>query len=234
MKFKLLTNDTVQVAGRTLFRIQALKTFNTYLFNCLEDMEQAHTKVMPKQSIPIASLIEAWEKAGGHGSSAICIPEGALGGYVESEANLSQEGSCWISSGSQAYEDALISENALVCGMSIINGNAQIKAAALVMDSEISGASTIEGIVRISKVSGSSAIDAGSVVETGSRVEGNISLINSTVAGDSEVTGTILLDSSVLAKESRVNADKGDIKDSYLEGLILTGEKVSISDASMW
>lgn len=42
------------------------------------------------------------------------VKEGDLGGWVESEENLSQEGNCWI------YDDAKIFDNAVVCGNGVV------------------------------------------------------------------------------------------------------------------
>lgn len=55
------------------------------------------------------------------------VADGELGGYIESEANLSQEGECWVNSGnkpSMVYGNAVVSEDANVAG--IAYGNARI------------------------------------------------------------------------------------------------------------
>ena len=46
------------------------------------------------------------------------VKKGELGGYVESERNLSQEGNCWV------YGNALVYGNAKVCGNAEVCGNA--------------------------------------------------------------------------------------------------------------
>ena len=48
------------------------------------------------------------------------IREGDLGGYIESEKNLSQEGSAWVS------DDAWVGDNAWVRGNTSIRGNARV------------------------------------------------------------------------------------------------------------
>lgn len=47
---------------------------------------------------------------------------GALGGYVESEDNLSQEGSCWVEEDSIVYGNAVVSGDADVRGKSVVAG----------------------------------------------------------------------------------------------------------------
>ena len=54
IKYKLLKSDTKKVNGKTLYRIEALKSFGT-------------------------------------------VRVGDLGGYIESENNLSHEGTAWVS-----------------------------------------------------------------------------------------------------------------------------------------
>lgn len=55
------------------------------------------------------------------------------GGYVESEANLSQEGNCWIFDHAKAYEnsrvsdDAILTKRAIVRGDSVVNKKASVK-----------------------------------------------------------------------------------------------------------
>ncbi len=46
------------------------------------------------------------------------VKKGELGGYVESERNLSQEGNCWV------YGNAWVCGNAEVCGNARVCGNA--------------------------------------------------------------------------------------------------------------
>ncbi|WP_281713783.1 hypothetical protein [Anaerotignum lactatifermentans] len=66
------------------------------------------------------------------------IEKGTIGGYVESEKNLSHEGNCWVSDDAAVFEDAIVRENAVVSGNSwirghaIISGNASVKENAFV------------------------------------------------------------------------------------------------------
>lgn len=79
------------------------------------------------------------------------IPEygvevGNIGGFVESETNLSHEGSCWV------FDDACVSGNACVSGDAIIRDNAMIYGNAKVTDyatvydtARVSGNGTVGG-----------------------------------------------------------------------------------------
>ena len=74
MKKYELTDKTLEVDGRTLYQIKALKDFGS-------------------------------------------VTKGDVGGYIESEKNLSHEGLCWI------YDDAWVSGNARVSGYARVYGN---------------------------------------------------------------------------------------------------------------
>lgn len=49
------------------------------------------------------------------------VEVGDLGGYIESESNLIQEGCAWV------YGDAMVFDNAKVCGDAMVFDNAEIK-----------------------------------------------------------------------------------------------------------
>jgi len=55
------------------------------------------------------------------------VAAGELGGYIESEDNLSQVyGDAWVSGDAQVYGDARVSGNAQVSGNAWVSGNAQV------------------------------------------------------------------------------------------------------------
>ena len=51
---------------------------------------------------------------------------GDLGGWIESEKNLSQEGNAWVYGDAHVYGDARVYDNAQVCGSAIVYGNARV------------------------------------------------------------------------------------------------------------
>lgn len=112
----------------------------------------------------------------------VTIGKGAIGGYIEDESNLSQDGGCWIYSDAAVFGHSKISENARICtGARIINstidGDVIIQATNLVeiRDSEIHGTakvycgtSYVDTRIRInrSKISGNALIKStGAVIE---------------------------------------------------------------------
>ena len=52
--------------------------------------------------------------------------EGELGGFIEKEENLSQEGDAWVSGNAQVYGNARVSGNAQVYGNARVSGNARV------------------------------------------------------------------------------------------------------------
>ena len=62
---------------------------------------------------------------------------GDLGGFVESENNLSQQGNCWIYGNAKVYENAKVLDDAFVADNSEIYGNAKVYENAKVLDDAV-------------------------------------------------------------------------------------------------
>ena len=60
------------------------------------------------------------------------VSKGDLGGFVESELNLDQRGTAWISDNAKISGDARVSGNAQVSGDALVSGYAQVSGYALV------------------------------------------------------------------------------------------------------
>lgn len=60
------------------------------------------------------------------------VKAGDLGGYIQRERNLSQEGNCWVyddakvHNGAQVYDNAKVYGSAIVCGFAEIYDNAEV------------------------------------------------------------------------------------------------------------
>lgn len=90
------------------------------------------------------------------------VSEGDLGGWIESEDNLSQYGSCWV------YDDSVICSDARVCDGVIVEGHSLVWGSAVLEGHvRVAGESTVEGLARVSGrtvVSGNAVITGDVVV----------------------------------------------------------------------
>jgi len=74
------------------------------------------------------------------------VNEGDFGGWVEKEANLSQEGDCWISGGAKVYDNAQVRDDAQVYGDAQVCGDAQVRDDAQVYsDAQVCGDARVFG-----------------------------------------------------------------------------------------
>ena len=60
------------------------------------------------------------------------VNAGDLGGWVESERNLSHDGNAWVSGDALVYDSAWVYGNAWVCGDARVSGNARVSGSARV------------------------------------------------------------------------------------------------------
>lgn len=123
------------------------------------------------------------------------VKAGDLGGYVESEANLSHTGDCWIYDGSIACCDAVVRDDAVLKDGAVMGQAAQLRDAA-----EVSGNVTMKGCA---EVSGHASVSCGgmfsrdriglsghAVVTEDARVTGEVTVCgNAKVCGNSRVEG---------------------------------------------
>lgn len=112
------------------------------------------------------------------------VEAGELGGWVESEKNLSQEGNCWIAMEAKAYGGAEIGDNAVLTWNAIACENSTICNDTLVSDeSVIRGFTYLHGNV---EVYGKSVIDGEA------SLFGNVRVIDAKVI-DAEVYDNVII-----------------------------------------
>jgi len=124
------------------------------------------------------------------------IQEGELGGFVESEFNLAQEGNCWISDNAVVFGNAKVYDNAEIRGRSYIFGNARIFHDAAVWDSSCFGSAWIYGEASLydsecygdSLIYGRAEIDR-STIRDFSRINGYSSVTDSIIGEYAQITG---------------------------------------------
>ena len=110
------------------------------------------------------------------------VKRGDLGGYIESEKNLSQEGDCWVFGDARVFENARVFGNAEVYGNAKVYGNATVCGYARVLgDARVYGNAEVSGDARVygdARVSGNA------------RVYGNARVSNKTQLSKSHITST--------------------------------------------
>ena len=87
---------------------------------------------------------------------------GDLGGYVESERNLSQEGDAWVSGNAKVFGNAKVYGNAKVSGNAWVSGDAWVSGNAWVFgNAKVSGNAEVFGNAKVygnAKVSGDAEV----------------------------------------------------------------------------
>ena len=124
------------------------------------------------------------------------VKVGDLGGYIEKESNLSQEGDCWSM-------DARVFENAVVYGDAVVFENAQIYGNAQIFgEAQIYGKARVSGKARvygISGVNGHARIYGEAKVHGRGFVYGVVQVYAyAQVYGDAWVTGDTVLNEQML------------------------------------
>lgn len=114
------------------------------------------------------------------------VKKGSIGGFVENDKNLSQEGNCWI------YLDGKVYDNAQVWGDAVIDGFAQVCNNALVFkEAHVRGHSKIKDNARVFD---NARIEGNSIVKDNAQVYGHsILLENAQVCDNANLIGTCLV-----------------------------------------
>ena len=75
------------------------------------------------------------------------VRAGDLGGWVEGEKNLGQNGDAWVFDDAWVYGNAIVSGDARVSGNAIVSGNAWVSG-----DAEVYGNAIVSGDARVGKI----------------------------------------------------------------------------------
>ncbi len=137
------------------------------------------------------------------------VRKGDLGGFVESEDNLSYYGECWISDNAKVFGNAratddvqisgnaIICDNALVLGGVIVSGNAIIHNNALVSGRVmVCGNSIIAGHAQ---VKGRCFISGKAHIRNNTKIEGNAVIAGNAVIDsyDCSITGDVWIEQDI-------------------------------------
>ena len=118
--------------------------------SCISDGEMSIVEI----KLYRIQALKTFTKPGGYNP---VVHVGELGGYVESEDNLSHEGSCWlfdkarVKDGGKVLDDAivydkcLVSKNSIVRGGSVVGGHCFITNQSVIIDSRLEGNVIVNG-----------------------------------------------------------------------------------------
>ena len=96
------------------------------------------------------------------------IKKGDLGGYVENEESLSQEGSCWVAQNACVFNSSKVVDNAYVCGASLIGDGSIVSGYSTISgDSKVLNFSLIENTKIVNSTIISSIIKKSKIIESG-------------------------------------------------------------------
>ena len=131
------------------------------------------------------------------------IKAGELGGYVESEKNLSHEGECWIYEYAKVYEDAIVCENAKVFGEAEVFGDAKVYE-----NVEVGGEAQVYEDARVfgnAKVFRNAEVFGNAKILGNARVYGNTKVYgDSRVCGNAEIYGRARVYGNVVINEGTI------------------------------
>ncbi len=120
------------------------------------------------------------------------VKKGDVGGWIESEANLSQYGDCWVYDYAYVSDNARVSGNARICGNACVYGNAKISGNAVVSDNaQIYGHALVSGNAQVSGVAWVykwAEVYGNAMISGYAHIEGYVKIFeNAKIGGFSEV-----------------------------------------------
>lgn len=134
-KYQILKDDFIKV-----------HTFKS----CISDGEMSVVEI----KLYRIQALKTFTKPGGYNP---VVHVGELGGYVEAEDNLSQDGNCWIFNKARVkdggkvlddaivYDKSMVSKNAIVRGGSVVGGHCFITNQSVIIDSRLEGNVIVNG-----------------------------------------------------------------------------------------
>lgn len=155
-----------------------------------------------------------------HRIEALCtfddVKIGDKGGFIESENNLSQEGTCWVYNNAKVLEQAVVSgdaciyDNAVVCGNALVYDNAEVAGRAIVRsNTKIYGNASISGHAIIAnevQVFDNVDIRGYAIIRNSVKVYGNTEISGySNISDYTEIYDAIIRDMSYICGKSKVS-----------------------------
>lgn len=192
-KYQILKDDFVKV-----------HTFKS----CISDGEMSIVEI----KLYRIQALKTFTKPGGYNP---VVHVGELGGYVESEANLSQEGSCWlfdkarVKDGGKVLDDAIVYDKCLVSKNSIVRGDSVVGGHCFV---------TNQSVIIDSRLEGNVIVNGHSTIHSGAYLYGEIGVDQSNIGGSVNLIGRISVKKSRITAPIELSGDyelNFDVSDSH-------------------
>lgn len=192
-KYQILKDDFVKV-----------HTFKS----CISDGEMSIVEI----KLYRIQALKTFTKPGGYNP---VVHVGELGGYVETEDNLSQKGSCWlfdkarVKDGGKVLDDAIVYDKCLVSKNSIIRGGSVVGGHCFI---------TNQSVIIDSRLEGNVIVNGHSTVHSGAYLYGEIGVDQSDIGGSVNLIGRISVKKSRITAPLELSGDyelNFDVSDSH-------------------
>ncbi|BFH15577.1 hypothetical protein J6TS7_56260 [Paenibacillus dendritiformis] len=120
------------------------------------------------------------------------VKAGDLGGWVESEKNLSHEGHCWVYDDSAIFGSASVLGNSKVKNESMIYDSACVDSGAVIDNSEVFGSAQVSGFAQVAK---------GSLVYQRALISGDTKVFNAEIGAHIVMFEGVIIGAQILTRE---------------------------------
>lgn len=154
------------------------------------------------------------------------LVDGLLGGYIESESNLSHNYKCWVGDNACVYGDAVVTGNALVTGKAKVYDKARVVENTIIdCNAKVFGSATIASFAKVTscaQISGNAFIGGHAIINN-AKISGGARVVeNAKIYGASSISGYAVI------------TGDADIRDnSEISGLAYIGDSAVIESSKV-
>ena len=169
------------------------------------------------------------------------INKGDLGGWVESEENLSQEEECWIHNNAKVYDNAKVYNDAKVYRKAKVYGNVEVYDNAKVYgnaevydNAKVFGNANVYGYGTGTKVFGNARVSDNAIVFGNAKVYGNAKVFGKTnICDDARIHGNaMVLDNAIVSSNANIFGNSVVKSNVYVHGYARVFGNSLLSDDS--
>lgn len=147
------------------------------------------------------------------------IKKGTLGGYIESDNNLSHSGTAWVHDTAKVFGDALVTDDAQIHGDTIIKDKALVENDAFVTDTAIiqdQASVSDSAIVRDNaRIYNNASVYGNALIQNKTSISGNAQIYeHAAITGTSQVTDNALVYGKATLRRNVIVTGNAQIKDN--------------------